>query len=150
MVASVNRDAGMPWTRKPQQRKWRVTDMETLGWYVTCDDAVGVECAPAGFADGDYRAWLGFKGWGSPIEITDGAESEADSPTHCHVCEALIPHRLTREGCADVAERLREHLDGNGGRAEIQRAWFDAYGDGLDDETRELALAAIARGELGD
>jgi hypothetical protein len=122
--------------------------METLGWYVTCDDAVCVECAPAGFADGDYRAWLRFPGWAGPIEITDGGGSESDTPTHCHVCEALIPHRLTPDGYAYVGERLRDHLADGGGRAEIQRAWFDAYGDGLDDETRELAQDAIASGEL--
>ena len=60
--------------------------------------------------------------------------TESDTPTHCVHCEALIPHRLTREGYAYVAESL---VLGSG-RPEILSEWRDAYAG--------VALDAAMRG----
>lgn len=108
---------------------------EATGYYLNCDDAVCIEHAPEGFADGDYSKWAGFRGWETPAVILDSEES--DSPTHCSVekCEALIPHELTSAGYEYVAEHVTSFLLSEGGRREILLAWWDQYGDVLSDET---------------
>lgn len=92
-----------------------------IGYYVTCDDALCADCAPAGFAESDYSEWEGFDGWSEPIAIFPSTES--DTPTHCAECEALIPHDLTPDGLAYVAERLAA----DDGRPEIHAMWAEAY-----------------------
>lgn len=94
--------------------------MEPIGFYVTCDDA---EC----FACHDPDAWPGFEGWDEPIAIF--AHREADAPTHCRLCEAVIPHALTDEGLTYVAETIAS----GEGRPEILAMWVEAYGTDLED-----------------
>lgn len=62
------------------------------------------------------------------------ANDEADTPTHCTRCEALIPHALTAEGYDYVADAIGEHLRDpeTNGRACIVAAWFRQYRDGFD------------------
>jgi hypothetical protein len=95
-----------------------------LGYYIDCDSAL---CAPcAALVDLD-RTWAGFEDWEAPLEILSGAEGEADTPTHCSRCEALIPHRLTMDGLEYVREAYREAAAGRGGRRCIVRAWVLKY-----------------------
>ena len=89
--------------------------------------------------DGDRCDSLTCCGWrredAEPIWEASGA---SDTPTHCVVCEALIPHPLTREGYAYVAEAL---LIGSG-RPEILEAWRREYaGAALDAAMREAGDA---------
>lgn len=124
-----------------------------LGYYVTCDDAVCADCAPAGFEDGDYHAWLGFKGWESPIAIFMDAES--GSPTHCHVCGAVIAHDLTPDGEAYVLDAIAD-LAGDPGShsADVMAQWWAAYREriyprsALRDWIAEHALARAGAGTL--
>jgi hypothetical protein len=103
-----------------------------LGYYTTCDDALCKGCYKATGGLAQWRAAGGFEGWPSPLSIKSGAEGEADTPTHCERCEALIPHRLTSEGLEYVREAYRNEaaaLMGNrgGGRPCIVRAWVLEY-----------------------
>lgn len=115
---------------------------KTLGFYLNCDDAVCVNDAPAGFTEDDYSKWAGFEGWKTPAVIFDHEES--DSPTHCKTCEKLIPHGLTSDGYAYVAEKLSSDLAYNAGRPEIYGQWWDAYGQNFDEsDLREIITEAI-------
>lgn len=92
--------------------------MTTLGYYLNCDDAFCVDHKPATIY----------------AEIVSGPDGAADSPTHCTVCEVLIPHLLTSEGleyvrdayCSAAARMLRRDPV-SGGRAPIVRAWVLQY-----------------------
>lgn len=97
-----------------------ITETGAIGAYVTCDDAECADCH-------DPDAWAGFEDWVEPIHIFAG--TEADAPTHCTVCEALIPHALTEEGLAYVAEMLAD----DGGRPEIEAQWVEEYGNQLEE-----------------
>lgn len=92
--------------------------MQPIGFYVTCDDAECVDCH-------DPDAWPGFEGWDEPIAIF--SLTEADAPTHCSKCEAVIPHALTSDGVAYV----QDLLDAGDGRPEIHAVWVEVYGDSL-------------------
>lgn len=48
---------------------------------------------------------------------------EADTPTHCEECDALIWHPLTPEGY----EYVKEHCDAGDGDPLILAAWRKAY-----------------------
>lgn len=110
----------------------------TLGYYVTCDDALCEDCFHA-----DGYEWPGFEGWEAPLAISE--TDEADTPTHCVECKDLIPHELTKGGYAYVEgaiEGLIVHDDGEG---EIVRAWWQAYRDDIqtDDIISECIEARI-------
>lgn len=124
-------------------------DMEPIGFY-PFSKGVGAYLEPVcadcyerhGMDDegGDRCDALTCCGWrrddSEPIWETAG---ESDTPTHCAVCEALIPHRLTREGYAYVAEALAL----GSGRPDILAAWRAAYaGVALDAAIREAAVTA--------
>lgn len=102
--------------------------MEPIGYYLTCDDAVCAEHVTViadGYDVGTYfisgEQWAGFEDWPDPLPIF--WSDEADTPTHCVECEALIPHRLTDYGM----EYVREALEMPGGRRCIERAWVLEY-----------------------
>jgi hypothetical protein len=81
--------------------------MKPIGFYLNCDEAICLDHIV------DLAEVYG------PIF----SDSEADSPTHCTQCEALIPHALTNEGHRYVREALAE----NTGRPEILAMWKEAY-----------------------
>lgn len=67
------------------------------------------------------------------------ADTSSDTPTHCTHCEAIIPHRLTREGYGYVADALAF----GSGRPEILAAWRATYaGVALDAAIREATVSA--------
>lgn len=101
-----------------------------IGWYVTCDDAVCRNCAPKGFANGDFHKWGGFEGWESPAEICFNDES--DSVTHCCKCSAVIAHDLTIDGARYVLSSITEFIANgadNGHDPDVMAQWWDAYYD---------------------
>ena len=51
---------------------------------------------------------------------------EADTPSHCAQCEALIPHDLTPDGLEYVREAV-EGLTVGQGSADIVRQWQEFY-----------------------
>lgn len=51
-------------------------------------------------------------------------DTEADTPTHCHKCDALIAHDLTRDGYEYVAEALAD----GAGRPDVLAAWREEWG----------------------
>jgi hypothetical protein len=117
--------------------------MGVIGYYVTCDDAMCANCAPDGFADGDYTDWSGFEGWTEPIAIFD--DSESDSTTFCKVCESLIPQTLTSVGIADLVERMTETVKDakDGGRRCILRQVWEQYSADVDESDLRAILAAF-------
>lgn len=73
-------------------------------------------------------------GAGWPAEYSEDhhpifRDSESDAPTHCALCESLIPHALTPDGIEYVREAVRSLRDGDG-RAETVRQWRDRYLEG--------------------
>lgn len=100
--------------------------MTTLGYYITCDDALCARCAEAVDLD---STWEGFESWEEPLPIEHW--DEADTPTHCKRCEALIPHQLTDDGIEYVREAYRETcadlMAGRSARPCIVRAWVLEY-----------------------
>lgn len=56
-------------------------------------------------------------------------DSEADTPTHCALCAALIPHALTPDGIEYVREAVAA-LEAGDGRREIVGQWRDRYLEG--------------------
>jgi hypothetical protein len=100
---------------------------EPIGFYVDCDAA---ECAYCH----EPESWKGFESWTEPLAIF--ADSEADTPTHCAVCEELIPHALTPDGYAYVRESLIEAQRDSRGRQCIVRQWVEEY---LDEESEAVA-----------
>jgi hypothetical protein len=124
-----------------------------IGYYVDCDDAVCRDCAPAGFDNGDYSQWPGFEGWEEPIAIF--MDAEADTPTHCTECGAVIAHDLTPDGESHVLEAIAD-LAGDPGShsAEVVAQWWDAYsghmypGSLLRDWIAEHTLARAGAGRL--
>lgn len=116
--------------------------MSTVGYYITCDDAICDECAPAGFADGDYSFWDGFEDWDEPIAISSG--DELDAPTHCVDCEALIAHQLTSVGYEYVADAIERGVRDGDGRHCIHRAWWEQYGAEIDDDRVRDIVTAMA------
>ena len=103
--------------------------MSVIGYYITCDDAICEECAPADFEDGDYSEWRGFEDWSEPIAIL--SDTESDTPTHCAECESLIGHALTSDGYEYVAEHIANAARDDGGRRCITRQWWERYGSEL-------------------
>lgn len=93
---------------------------EPIGLYVTSDDAQCVDCHEPG-------DWEGFEDWTEPVPIFQG--TAGDTPTHCNDCGLLIPHALTIEGYAYVAEKLALR----DGRPDVLDTWASAYGSELDD-----------------
>jgi hypothetical protein len=77
---------------------------------------VGPFCADCIAGMGDDQSGPDFH----PVFFTD----EADTPTHCEKCEALMVHDLTPDGIAYV----REALQAGTGRREVRDAWRNAYG----------------------
>lgn len=90
--------------------------MRVLGFIISPDDAVCAGCSNRYSPDTDA----------SPIY----SSSESDTPTHCRDCGDLIPHALTPDGLAYVAERLSAG-DGDPG---VLQQWRDEYGDALSQE----------------
>lgn len=104
-----------------------------MGWYVDCDSAVCRDCAPAGFASGDYSEWPGFEGWEDPLAICN--DDESDSVTHCRECGAVIVHDLTAEGGEYVKEAIAELISEPGSHtADVIAQWTDAYEDRFGDK----------------
>lgn len=54
---------------------------------------------------------------------------EADTPSHCSVCDALIPHELTPDGIEYVREAVRDAAENpdDTWRAGIAGQWRDYY-----------------------
>ena len=100
-----------------------------IGYYLNADDAVCAEHY-------EPENWEGFEGWDEPLAIFE--HDEADSPTHCTVCEDVIEHSLTSEGYDYVREALDRAVAGDGRRC-IVRAWVETY---LADD--EAAISAVA------
>ena len=109
--------------------------MSVEGYYVTCDDALCTDCAPAGFAEGDFSEYAGFEDWTEPIAIF--GDTESDSVTHCAECGAIIEHDLTAEGYAAVNEAIREGFAG-GIQNPVTVLWIDSFED-YDDDVRDAA-----------
>lgn len=59
-------------------------------------------------------------------------DMEADTPTHCLVCEDLIPHALTSDGFEYVGEYMANAFAGDG-RPTIIRQWVIEYGADVPD-----------------
>jgi hypothetical protein len=113
-----------------------------IGYYTDCDTAICRDCAPAGFASGDYSQWAGFEGWESPSAIF--MDSESDSPTQCAKCEAVICHDLTPDGAEYVIEAIGEFITGNGHTPDVMAQWWDAYSDSLDaSDMRDIIETAM-------
>lgn len=93
---------------------------DPIGYYVTTDDAQCADCH-------DPDDWRGFEGWDEPVPIYRG--TAGDTPTHCGECGLLIPHALTAEGYAYVAEAIARR----DGRPDILDKWATEYGPALDD-----------------
>lgn len=55
-------------------------------------------------------------------------DGEADTPTHCLNCEALLAHNLTPDGM----EYVRDALTDGTGRPDVLAAWRTAYGYVMD------------------
>lgn len=72
--------------------------------------------------------------------------SEADTPTHCSKCEALIPHALTSDGYAYVGHALVEHAKDGFGRAPILKQWVEEYLDGVEETDLRAFLYYSALG----
>jgi hypothetical protein len=94
--------------------------MTVLGYYVDCDTAHCADCV-------DLEGWEGFEDWDEPLAIS--AWDESDTPTHCAICESLIPHGLTSDGLAYVAEHFDRAVAVDGGRRCIVRAWVETYAE---------------------
>lgn len=62
----------------------------------------------------------GMREWIEPLTLLSG---EADSPTHCDQCRALLWHPLTKEGY----EYVRESIKSSDGDPEVLAAWKEAY-----------------------
>ncbi len=98
--------------------------MRILGWYVG-EDMYGPYCPACyegmGLAGGDGRSDADC-----PI-FSIG--HEADAPSHCAECDALIPHDLTPDGVEYVREAVREAAQnpGDGWRAKITEQWREEY-----------------------
>jgi hypothetical protein len=113
---------------------------KTLGYYVTCDDALCVECcrdlpevndAP----NHDYPWWSGFESWESPLAISESDES--DSPTHCDKCGIVIEHDLTDDGYHMVFEAvLQGFVEGKQNPVVIQ--WLEAYEEYMQERDDEV------------
>lgn len=122
-----------------------------IGYYVDCDTAWCRDCIPdAGeWARGNYVGWPGFEGWEEPAVIFN--DTEADSPTHCGICGAVIRHDLTFDGARYVMEAIAEFIAGDGHNPDVMAQWWDAYGEdeyALDhsDLTEIIRRAMVARG----
>jgi hypothetical protein len=114
-----------------------------IGYYVTCDDAVCADCAPSGFAQGDYSGWPEFEGWEEPIAIT--MDDESDSITHCRECSRVIRHDLTPDGTAYLIDSLAEQISEPGSHtADVMAQWWDAYGEDLDENTLHLLAGTFS------
>lgn len=117
-----------------------------LGWYVDCDSAVCRNCAPTGFADGDFSEWRGFEGWEEPAAIC--YDDESDSVTHCRECGAVIAHNLTAEGTSYVLSAITEFISEGAAshNPDVMAQWWDAYYRTFDKcdliEVIERAMAA--------
>lgn len=100
-----------------------------MGWYTDCDSAICRNCAPKGFARGDFRKWGGFEGWESPIAVC--FDDERDSVTQCRACEAVIAHDLTVDGTIYVLRAITEFIASGGTvpTADVMAQWWDAYCD---------------------
>ena len=109
--------------------------MNPIGFYLNCDDAI---CASCWELD---PTWDGFEEWTEPMAIFH--DSEADTPTHCVECEALIDHALTSWGHQYVAEAIADFLANDSGRYKIVMAWALNYGD---TDSDELDAAECGRG----
>lgn len=103
-----------------------------LGVYVDCDTAVCADCH-------DPSTWEGFEDWDEPLAIFP--DSEADTPNHCAQCHALIPHALTGDGLAYVADALRERT----GSESVLDAWAAEYGDYLSASDVGIDVEAVFR-----
>ena len=91
--------------------------MTVLGCYIDCDNALCLEC----YRHERVMGRLDNLQEGFPLAID--STTEVDTPTHCAICERLIPHQLTEDGMTYV----REHCENGTGRPEILAAWRDAY-----------------------
>jgi hypothetical protein len=96
---------------------------EVIGWYAG-EDMHGPYCP-------DCYAEMGLAGGDTDTPIFAYGH-EADAPSHCAVCEALIPHDLTPDGIEYVREAVREAAENPGDtwRAMITGQWRDRYLEG--------------------
>lgn len=114
---------------------------EALGFYPLHGDAYGdpfcADCAPK-HADGACTPEC-CTPWTLDEAEAITSDMEADAPTHCTACEALIHHSLTPDGAAYVWEALEIGT----GRPEILAVWRDAY-------AREIEAVQAALAENAD
>jgi hypothetical protein len=109
---------------------------DVIGYYVTSDDAQCADCH-------EPEEWGGFEDWDEPVPIFYG--TAGDTPTHCGDCGLLIPHALTWEGYAYVADRLARR----DGRPDVLDKWASTYGPDLDALVQIEPDDGKARGLLG-
>jgi hypothetical protein len=62
------------------------------------------------------------------------SDMDSDTPTHCVICESIIPHTLTVDGVAYVFEALELGT----GRPEILAMWRETYAEDMADTRREI------------
>lgn len=109
---------------------------DPIGFYVNVDDAQCVDCH-------EPDDWGGFEDWEAPVPIFQG--TAGDTPTHCGDCGLLIPHALTADGYAYVAEAIARR----DGRPDILDRWASTYGPDLDDFVEIDPASARALDLLG-
>lgn len=122
-----------------------------IGYYTDCDTALCRNCIPdaAAWARCEYVGWPGFESWEEPAPIFN--DTEADTPTHCAECGAVIRHNLTADGARYVMDAIAEFITGDGHTPDVMAQWWDAYGEdeyALDhsDLAEIIRRAMVARG----
>jgi hypothetical protein len=117
-----------------------------MGWYTDCDSAVCRNCAPSGFARGDFSEWGGFEGWEEPAAIC--YDDESDGPTHCVKCSAVITHDLTCDGTRYVLNSVLEFITDGSHTPDVMAQWWDAYYETFDkaDLIEVIEKAMVAKG----
>ena len=104
---------------------------EPIGYYVTCDDALCMECVGKlpvieNPPNAEYPWWQGFEGWPEPLSISESDES--DSPTHCVECGVLLEHDLTVFGYSMIFDAVLEGF-ADGKQNPVVVVWLNAYRD---------------------
>lgn len=104
-----------------------------IGYYIDCDTAQCIDCFESDGGEAAWKARGGFEGWDSPIAIFE--DTEADSPTHCTTCSAVIDHALTDDGYAYVLEAVAQCFTA-GKQNPVTVQWIDAYGEYCGDDVQ--------------
>ena len=96
---------------------------EVIGYYVS-PDMLGPFCPDC------YARVINPDGGERELDVPIFAIGhEADTPSHCELCEALIPHDLTPDGIEYVREAVQACIDDapGAGRRGIVEQWRRQY-----------------------